>query len=118
MYDIKLNFLYLYHMKKNVTENKINKVLYRYFDMVFEDSELFEYTNTHGESWVSIMRVVDGKRISIVGRPLISENDQWYWSGPFFENAWVYFSIEPREFGEILKNYLNDTYNLGVRSIM
>jgi hypothetical protein len=89
-------------------EKDLKKVLFKYFDMYFDDSEFKTQDN-----WIGFY--LDNELI--LGKPENDVDRTWFYSGPVFENAEQYFSITLEEFRDSMKEYIETNYNLKIKSL-
>lgn len=89
-------------------EFPLTKVMEIYFDSVFKDIK-FKTIN----KWYGIYNI--NNRL-IVGHPS-DNNSTWYSNGEFFNPDWEMFGIGPVEFNKYMKNYLNNKFNISIKSL-
>lgn len=105
-------------MENMVSENQINKILYSYFDLVFEDSELKRFVPEYlNDEWIGFRKKVDEKEMTIVSGQIFESSNVWYWNEKVFNNVWDFFGVDINTFGDALRDYINCRYNLNLTYI-
>lgn len=84
-------------------KSNINRVYKKYFDSMFEGSELRQGGPGEYRNWYGFF-VGD---ILILGYPTDDSENNWYSNGQYFENGWSLLNLTVKEFHEELKNYVN-----------
>jgi hypothetical protein len=93
-------------MNNTLTEEQLDKYIEPYFDMRFKDTQLYSaLIDGISNEWFGFWK--DGEHI--LGYP--ANNDEyWYCSGPYFSNGIFLFSLEPKEYYEAMRRYVNKNY--------
>jgi hypothetical protein len=85
----------------------MNKQLKKYFDYIFENSEMdTKPYDSDGAEWVGLW---DGDLL-IVGYPEDDDSGTWFSHGPHFLSGLTMFDMEPHDFNYYLVKYLNERY--------
>ena len=60
---------------------------------------------------------VNGK--TIIGCPVEDINDGvWYYDGSIFDGGEAFFSLDRNSFNILMRNYINETYNLNLNQVI
>lgn len=106
-------------MKIIIKESQINRIIYRYFETVLEDTRVVETEYDDGQNWLSVESNVNGEWKPIVAVPITQNIEEtWYSNGDFFNNAWDFFGVDVKTFNAVLKDYLNDKFGFYVHRIV
>lgn len=102
-------------MKYIITESKLEKILTKYFDDIFEGSTFDTKDIKYGGGkWVGVF---DKNGEVIIGHP--SHYDSiYFYDGPTFFVAHKIFEISLDEFKRYLKNYVENRFNIKINDLM
>lgn len=102
-------------MKYIITESKLEKILTKYFDDIFEGSTFDTKDNGDGGGkWVGVF---DKNGEIIIGHPSYSDS-MYFYDGPTFFMAYKIFDISLDEFKRYLKNYVGNRFNIKINDLM
>lgn len=97
-------------MTNKLTQENLDNYIEPYFDMRFEgyviDTKLIEGASS---VWFGFWKDDE----NILGRPINtinSDSDNWYSSGPHFSDGISLFSLEPKDYYEAMRRYVNKNY--------
>ena len=93
-------------MRYIITESALRKLLNSYFESEFEGSVL-ETTDYAGEEWTGVWKP---NGTLIIGQPYDSESNTWFFNGKYFQDQWKVFNIDPSEFSNYMRDFLNKRY--------
>ena len=101
----------------------IDKIMKPYWDEKFNDAYLGDFCG-EGEGWSDdwygiIIKKHDGVEKLIVGYQLPDDNtDNWFYDGGRFDGGEKLFSLGIGEFNKAMVRYINEKYNLEVKSVL
>jgi hypothetical protein len=106
-----------------MTNKNIDKLMKPYWDEKFNDAYLGEHRKELSgweDAWDGvIMKRPDGSEILIVGYPVPDDNpNTWFYDGNVFTNGEKLFNIGIGEFNKSMVRYINEKYNLKVKSVL
>lgn len=105
-----------------MTHKDIDKLMKPYWDEKFKDSYLSDFCGK-GEGWSDdwygiIMKRPDGSEKLIVGHMSGDDDGTWFYDGTMFDGGEKLFSIGIRDFNYTMVRYINEKYNLEVKSVL
>lgn len=106
-------------MKYIVTESQLDKIYKKYFDMEFKDSYYTKnITSDDYGNWRGICFMDNGNERMLLGQPIEDnpEKDSWYYDGTYFTPGVI--DVEFLDFRNLMKDYVNDRFNLKIRELL
>lgn len=106
-----------------MTHKDIDKLMKPYWDEKFNDSYLGVF-NSEGEGgwnddWFgTLIKKPDGVEKLIVGHMLEDDDGSWFYDGSMFNNGEKLFNLTIGEFNKAMVRYINEKYNLKVKSVL
>lgn len=105
-----------------MTHKDIDKLMKPYWDEKFKDSYLSDFCGK-GEGWSDdwygiIMKRPDGSEKLIVGHESGDDNNMWFYDGSMFDGGEKLFNLGIGEFNRTMVRYINEKYNLEVKSVL
>ena len=105
--------------------SQLDRIMKSYWDFQFENTKLGEIENYVDdydydikEDWSGIIKKTPEGDILLVGYPSLDDGHQWFSNGPYFENEWNLFNIDPYEFNMSMLRYIQKNFGVDVSSIM
>lgn len=89
-------------MNNDLTNEKIDKIMFRYFDDKFGNSELKEEQLDSGDFWEGFFL---GDEL-LIGHPADDDSGHWFYSGPLFIDGTGVLGIHESEFVRSMRRYL------------
>ena len=100
-------------MDNKLTKEQLDSLIKPYFDIRFEGSIIKTGLVDVGHEWFGFWK--DGEHI--LGYP-VNNDENWYCSGPHFSDGIFLFSLEPKDYYEAMRRYVNKNYpKLDVKKI-
>lgn len=87
-------------------KSNINKVYKKYFDAMFEGSELRQGDSGEYRGWYGFFI---GDNL-ILGYPTDDSENYWYSNGQYFQNGWDLLNLTIHEFHDELRDYVNSIH--------
>lgn len=105
-----------------MTHKDIDKLMNPYWDEKFNDSYLGDFCG-EGEGWSDdwygiLMKKHDGSEKLIVGHMSGDNDGSWFYDGTMFDGGEKLFSLCIRDFNKSMVRYINEKYNLEVKSVL
>ena len=93
-------------MTNKLTKEQLDRIINPYFDIRFKDyvidTRLMRDTD---REWFGFWK--DNE--NILGHP-VNDSETWYSSGPYFYDGMLLYSLEPKEYYEAMRRYVNKRY--------
>ena len=102
-----------------MTHKDIDKLMKPYWDEKFKDSYLSDFTYETEGTWNGlVVKRPDGTDKLIVGHMLGDDNNMWFYDGSMFDGGEKLFNLGIGEFNRTMVRYINEKYNLEVKSVL
>ena len=92
-------------MKYIISEEQLDKMVKSFLDKYFDDSEIMTSYYDNG-NWFGIFS--DGNLL--IGHPANYDDNLWFYNGQIVGHGVDMFSLEPHEWANAIKRYMNKNY--------
>lgn len=93
-----------------LSEEKIDKILKKYFDIYFNDSVI----KSDSDGWYGFYRP---NGVLLIGRPNDGNKDVFYYDGTIFSSVVDMFNLSIEGFREAMKRYIKNRYDVKIGRI-
>lgn len=104
-------------MKYIVEEPQIDRIIKPFFEEHFGTAKYGNW-KTDGVPWEGIYKDENDTLVVLLGFPIYDTENRWYSNGQYFRGWWDMFGLEPSDFNESMKRFVNKKFKLNINEIL